>query len=258
MKVFHMSGAGNDFVVVDVRGQTWDLSALAVDLCNKTHADGFMALDLSDEADLSLHFYNPDGSRGELCGNGTRCACKLAYDLGIAKEEMTVKTDAGTVHCWHLAEDRYRLQLTAPGLVDLRRKGDTAYVELGDPGIPHCVTRLPGLTFDKKESLRSMAKALRHDPVFPKGVNVNLYDRLPDGTARILTYERGVEDFTLACGTGSASVAAVLWLTGQLPGGMLSLQNPGGTLTVTVSGSNGQVESLFLEGPAVLLHVYEQ
>ena len=102
-----------------------------------------------------------------------------------------------------------------------------------------------------------MAKALRHDPAFPKGVNANLYTWLDAQTVRILTYERGVEDYTLACGTGSGSVAVVLWLSGQLPGGVLQLENQGGMLTVTVSGKNGKVEQLLLEGPAQVLHIYE-
>ena len=93
--------------------------------------------------------------------------------------------------------------------------------------------------------------------MFPKGVNVNFYDRLDEDTVRVLTYERGVEDYTLACGTGSASVAVTLWLRGQLPGGVLQMQNQGGTLTVTVEGKSGQVERLLLEGPTEVIKEYE-
>lgn len=257
MRVYHMSGAGNDFMVIDGRGMPPDFSLLAKELCAKTHADGFMAVDASDKADFRLHFYNSDGSRGEMCGNGARCICKFAYDLGIVGDRMTVETDAGLVYGWRLGADRYRVQLNNPGVVDLCRKEGTAYVELGDPGIPHSVTHVPALAFDQKEQLRPMAKALRHDPAFPKGVNANLYTWLDAQTVRILTYERGVEDYTLACGTGSGSVAVVLWLSGQLPGGVLQLENQGGMLTVTVSGKNGKVEQLLLEGPAQVLNIYE-
>ena len=258
MKLYHMSGAGNDFMVMDARGLEWDFSKLALHFCKKYGTDGFMALDVSETADFRLHFYNSDGSRGEMCGNGARCICKFAYDLGLVGKEMTVQTDAGPVYGWHLEEERYRVKLNAPGLVDLRRKENAAYVELGDPGIPHSVTHVPGLSHHQKEQLRPMAKALRFDPAFPKGVNVNLYDWLDDTTVRILTYERGVEDYTLACGTGSGSVAAVLWLTGQLPGGKLNLENPGGMLAVTVSGAENRVETLLLEGPAQTIAVYEE
>ena len=90
-----MNGAGNDFMVMDARGGNYDFEALALELCKLTGADGFMATDLSDKADFRLHFYNADGSRGEMCGNGARCICKFAYDLGIAGETMTVQADAG-------------------------------------------------------------------------------------------------------------------------------------------------------------------
>ena len=257
MRVLHMSGAGNDFMVIDARKLELDFSALAKELCEKTGADGFMAVDDSAIADFRLHFYNSDGSRGEMCGNGARCICKFAYDNGIAGAEMTVQTDAGLVPGWRLGENLYRVKLNNPGVLDLHRKGDTAYVELGDPGVPHSVTEVPGLSYDQKEALRPMAKGLRHDPVFPKGVNANLYTWTGDAAVRVLTYERGVEDYTLACGTGSGSVAVVLWTQGKVPGGFLQVENPGGTLAVTVSGANGVVESLLLEGPAEVLKEYD-
>ena len=83
MQVCHMSGAGNSFAVVDARDYTGDLQNLAVQLCAQLHTDGFLALDHSQIADFKLHFYNPDGLRGEMCGNGARCICKFAYDQGI-------------------------------------------------------------------------------------------------------------------------------------------------------------------------------
>ena len=257
MRIFHMSGAGNDFMVLDARNQEMDFSALAKSLCAQYGTDGFMAVDESVVADFRLHFYNADGSRGEMCGNGARCICKFAYDHGIAGDTMTVQTDAGIVYGWRLGENLYKVKLNNPGVLDLERRRDAAYVELGDPGVPHSVTEIPGLAHDQKDALRPKALELRHDPVFPKGVNVNLYTWLGQDRVRILTYERGVEDYTLACGTGSGSVAVVLWTKGQLPGGRLAVENPGGTLAVTVSGKNGKVEELFLEGPAEVIKEYE-
>ena len=98
MKVWYMNGAGNDFMVMDARGGKYDFEALALELCKLTGADGFMAVDVSDKADFRLHFYNADGSRGEMCGNGSRCICRFAFDLGIAGETMSVETDAGIVY----------------------------------------------------------------------------------------------------------------------------------------------------------------
>ena len=257
MKVWHMSGAGNDFMVIDARGLTLDFESLAKKLCALTGADGFMAVDYSDKADFKLHFYNSDGTRGEMCGNGSRCICRFAYDMGIAGEAMVVEADAGLVPGWRLSESRYRVKLNNPTTVDLDRTPEAAYVELGNPGLPHAVMEVPGLTWDRKPELYETAKALRHHPAFPKGANANLYCWTGENRVRIATFERGVEDYTLACGTGCGSTATVLWTKGELPGGHLTLENAGGTLEVTVSGENGKVDSLILEGPAEVLKVYE-
>ena len=169
---------------------------------------------------------------------------------------MTVETDAGIVCGKRLSESLYQVKLNNPGIVDLVRKSDVAYIELGDPGVPHAVMEIPGLTWDMREALREQAKALRYDPSFPKGANVNFYTWLDEKTVRILTYERGVEDYTLACGTGSASTAVVLWLRGLLPDGKLTVKNPGGDLAVAIEGSNA-VETLWLEGPTEVVKEFE-
>ena len=257
MDVWYMNGAGNDFMVIDARGKTLDFSRLALDLCQRTGADGFMAVDNCDTADFRLHFYNADGSRGEMCGNGARCICRFAYDMGIAPESMVVQTDAGLVYGQRLSETQYRVRLNNPGVLDLHRKGDIAYLELGNPGVPHAVAQIPGLRWDQKEALRESSRNLRYDPAFPKGANVNLYDWIDPSTIRILTYERGVEDYTLACGTGSASTVVVLWLQGKVPTGKLTVKNPGGDLIVTVTGENETVTELTLEGPTEVVQTYE-
>ena len=166
---------------------------------------------------------------------------------------MTVETDAGLVYGWRLAENRYRIRLNNPGVTDLERLPDTAYVELGTPGIPHSVTCCPDLDWAEKDRIKPAFLAIRHNEVFPKGVNVNFYRPLTENTVQILTFERGVEDYTLACGTGSASVAVVLWLQGKLPQNRLTVENPGGTLEITIEGAKGIIDALYLEGPAETL-----
>ena len=257
MKLWHMSGAGNDFAVLDARGQQLDLEALAKKYCAQFHTDGFLALDVSEQADFRLHFYNPDGLRGEMCGNGARCICKFARDLGLVGDRMLVQTDAGLLRGWYQGGDRYKLQLHMMLSLDPNRREDAAYLELGDPGIPHSVTFLEQVDYRQKEALRPYAMEIRHDPVFPKGVNVNFCQLLDDTHARILTYERGVEDFTQACGTGSVSVAALMWYRRGCGGqGVFQVENPGGLLTVTVEGGN-RIDGLYLEGPAVTVGEYE-
>ena len=253
MEVLHMSGAGNTFLVLDARGKELNLSRIAKELCKLHKADGLMAVDHSEVADFRLHFYNADGSRGEMCGNGSRCICRYAYEHGLAGVHMTVQTDAGIVMSQRLDESHYRVVLNLPGVVDLNRKENIAYVELGTPGVPHAVMELPGLQWGMAQALEEQMRHLRYDPAFPKGANVNFYTWVDDSCIRLLTYERGVEDFTLACGTGSASTAVVLWLKGQLPQGQLTVKNRGGDLKIRIEGTGRAVTWLLLEGPTEIL-----
>ena len=257
MKIYHMSGAGNDFMVMDARGGNYDFEHFAKYLCQMAHTDGFMAVDYAADADFRLHFYNADGSRGEMCGNGARCICRFAYDHGIAGETMVVRTDAGLVYGQRLSESQYRVQLNNPGILDLHRKGDIAYVELGSPGVPHAVAEYDGDLWADAHALKEQMRQLRYDPAFPKGANVNFYTWQAEDAVRILTFERGVEDFTLACGTGSGSLGCVLWAEGKLPGGKLTVENRGGTLSVTLNGQNGTVHGLWLEGPTEVTKILD-
>ena len=257
MKCWYMNGAGNDFMVIDARGQKLDFESLAKELCKLSGADGFMALDVSEKADFRLHFYNSDGTRGEMCGNGARCICRFAYDMGIAGAEMTVQTDAGLVPGWRIDQNQYTVKLNNPSVLDLNRKGDVAYAELGNPGVPHAVAEYQGDLWGHKDALREQMRALRFDPAFPKGANVNFYQILGEAEVRVLTFERGVEDFTLACGTGTGSTAAVLWRKGLLSGGVLTAHNPGGTLKVVIEGEGETVTSILLEGPTEVVKVFD-
>jgi len=101
-------------------------------------------------------------------------------------------------------------------------------------------------------------RALRFDPAFPKGANINFYQQLAPGEVRVLTFERGVEDFTLACGTGTGSVACTMWRLGLLPGKYLTAHNPGGTLRVKLEGEGDEIRGIFLEGPTEITRVYEE
>ena len=91
-----------------------------------------MAADVSDKADFRLHFYNSDGTRGEMCGNGARCICRFGHDIGLAGDVMTVETDAGLVPGWRLDENLYRVKLNNPYVLDLHRKGDDTLTNAED------------------------------------------------------------------------------------------------------------------------------
>ena len=257
MQVWYMNGAGNDFMVLDARGQELDFNKLALRLCEKTDADGFMAISESNIADFKLHFYNADGTRGEMCGNGARCICRFAYENGIASDNMTVETDAGLVEGTRLDSIQYRVKLNNPGMIDLYRKEDVAYVELGVPGVPHAIKEVQGLEWEHSEVLKELAKELRYDVAFPKGANVNFYALLGNDEVRILTYERGVEDYTLACGTGSASTAVVLKKEGKLKGDKVIVHNQGGTLKIEMKCNGQEITAIYLEGPTEVVGILE-
>lgn len=136
MTYFCMNGAGNSFVVLDARGKRLDFPELAKSLCALHRADGLIAVGNSDKADFKMIFYNADGSLGEMCGNGARCICRFAHDQGIAGDTMVFEATAGLVRGWRVDESQYRVALNLPSVLDLHRKGDIAYVELGAPVCP--------------------------------------------------------------------------------------------------------------------------
>lgn len=255
-----MNGAGNDFIIVDNRtlwASPQRLGRIAAVLCRRRFsvgADGLMAVEPAQAGgDFKMRFFNADGSVGEMCGNGARCICRYGYELGLAGETQLVETTAGLVTGRRLGPDCYRVRLNAPSILEDCREtalGRAGYVELGNPGLPHSLFRVPGLAERTLEELRPIGFGLRHDPAYPKGANANLYDLLGPDHLVIRTFERGVEDFTLACGTGTGSLVALLTCQGLVSGKNVRVENLGGTLTVDVSCRGGRVEELFLTGPA--------
>ena len=123
-----------------------------------------------------------------------------------------------------------------------------AYIELGDPGIPHAIVLMPDWDERDHDMLRALGRALRFAKEFPRGANVSFVKVVDVGHVKAITYERGVEDFTLACGTGCGSIAAALRLLG-LSGDELAISMPGGELTVSLTASGGSVQDIYLTGP---------
>ena len=263
MEFWKMNGAGNDFIILDNRvlgASPARLGRIARALCRRRFsigADGLMAVEEGTQGgDLKMRFYNSDGSLGEMCGNGARCICRYGYERGLAGDVQRVETTAGLVVGTRLGPDSYRVQLNLPSVLEPRRDtalGPAGYVELGRPGVPHAIVRVPGLQELPLEELRPRGRALRHDPAFSKGANANLYDVLAPDHLVIRTFERGVEDFTYACGTGTGSLVALLAVLGQVSGQGVQVENLGGRLLVDAEASGGQVSALFLTGPATLV-----
>ena len=267
MKITKMHGAGNDFVIVNTMETPiprLKLPALAKRLCamhTGVGADGLMAVVPAEKGgDFGMLFYNSDGSLGEMCGNGARCICRWGFEHGLSGESPRIETTAGLVTGERLDQTRYRVRLNDPTVIDLHRTAqaeghsyDCAYLELGDPGIPHAVLLLPDWEERNRDALRALGRALRFAPVFPRGANVSFVKRMGPDAVKAITYERGVEEFTLACGTGCGSIAAALCLRGLAPGPEISVAMPGGTLSVRLRRCGGSVRDLFLTGPTCLV-----
>ena len=262
VKFWKMNGAGNDFVIVDNRrlglpDEAWP--EIARTLCERhlsIGADGLMVVDVSDRADYRMRYYNADGSLGEMCGNGARCICRYGYENGLAGEVQVVETTAGLVTGWRLDPRNYRIRLNDPSVIRLDAAADIGgtvyaapYVELGDPGLPHVAVEVPGLADCDRQALRELGRRLRYYAGYPKGANVNFYEVIGPDHVRELTYERGVEDFTYACGTGTGSVVTVLTLLGRVSGRNVRVDMPGGQLTVDVVRDGMRVADLYLTGP---------
>lgn len=260
MHFVKMQGTGNDFIIIDNRSEGVPesvLPTLARRLCTRRlsiGADALMAVDFPRQGgDLQMRFYNADGSEGEMCGNGARCLARFALESGLSGDRVCMETMSGNVLAWRHSRREYEVRLNPPTVlipdypVDVNGVTyDCAYVELGSPGLPHAVVPMPGLAGKTQAELRPLGMALRHHPAFRKGANVNFYD-WENGAVRLLTYERGVEDFTLACGTGSGSTSAVLAAKG-LASDTVHLIVPGGTLRVRVQREGAAVTGLFLIG----------
>ena len=264
MKFTKMHGAGNDFIIINLMDEPLPVSALpalARRLCTpklSIGADGLMAVDhpTTQDADYRMRFYNSDGSEGEMCGNGARCIARYGYENGLAGEVQRVETISGTVIGRRRSQRMYTVRLNDPSVlkpdypVELDGKVyNCAYVELGVPGLPHAAVQLDELDTIDDDTLRVLGRKLRWHSAFPKGANVNFYKCI--GPDHILehTFERGVEDFTLACGTGSGSVAAALTVKGLVSGKDVRLTMPGGDLYITVTADESGVHDIYLTGP---------
>ncbi len=267
MRFYKYQGAGNDFVLLDNRSGEilpQELSALAKRLCARKYsvgADGMIVVEAPEHGgDCKMRFFNSDGSTAEMCGNGARCLSRFCHDFGLSGEAQKMETPAGMVIGSRISDGQYRVRLNTPSNVKLQMKAAGIvcdYMELGEGGIPHAVVETD-LT-QKRATLRDFARLLRHAPEFPRGANVNLWQQMGENAIQLLTFERGVEDFTLACGTGTGSTAAALTLRGLLDGEQTRVQCEGGLLTVdaVLDAEKTAVTDLYLTGGAELVFIGE-
>lgn len=263
-----MHGAGNSFLITENLREEWkgeDLSDLALRICSPRSgpgADGMIViLPGSEDADFTMLFYNSDGSLGEMCGNGARCVARYGVEHGLSPdpEHIRFRATAGLIQARRISREQYQVRLPDPSVLDLRREAEgtvCSYVELGKPGLPHAVVEVEPEAFRDLDALRQRGRTLRHSAAFPKGANVTFAFPMGENSVRAITFERGVEDFTLACGTGCGATAASLCLLGRIPGDRVEIQMPGGHLSVTLRREGDTARDLLLTGPTAVVGEY--
>ena len=265
MKFWKMNGAGNDFIIINnmeekIPGEKFPY--IAKTLCERhlsIGADGFMVVEKPSNpsaADYRMLFFNSDGSMGEMCGNGARCICRYGFENGLSGKVQRVETTAGVVIGKRIDKRLYRVRLNDPCNIRLDepvemdgRIYSCSYIELGNPGIPHCVVPVSNLKDYPETELFELGRKLRSYEGYPKGANVNFYEIVGENHILERTYERGVEDFTYACGTGTGSVVTVLTLQNKVSGQHVRVDMTGGTLFIDVEREDDKIKNLYLTGP---------
>lgn len=256
-----MAGAGNDFVVVDHRvSRIADPSDFARRICTRrlsVGADGLILLETSPRATFRMRYFNADGSLGELCANGTRCAARFAFVNVIAPRRMTIETDAGIVG----AEigDRGEVTLSLPAPQSFRPEmplaigAQTIHGSFMTVGVPHYVTFLRDDLWS--QNIEPLGRAIRmHRDLQPAGANANFVVVRDPHSIEVRTYERGVEAETLACGSGVVASVSTSALFGRVKSPVSVLTRSGITLEVSFELKGGQVEDVHLKGDARIVY----
>ena len=260
-----MSGTGNDFIVIDHRRplvpevEQPDFVRRVCRRMFSVGADGVIFIEGSENADFSWRFYNGDGSVAEMCGNGARCAARFAFARGIAEKKMSFETIAGIIEAEVLGNDGdVSLLMTAPfdyrnGL-EAELDGQATEISFMNSGVPPAVIFVD----DGKEiAVKKWGHEIRfHEMFAPAGSNVNFVQALSDGAIRVRTYERGVEDETMACGTGAVA-SAIFAATKGLVASPVTVTTSGGEHLRIVFDLNqdGTAENVYLQGPARIIYI---
>jgi diaminopimelate epimerase len=251
-----MNGAGNDFILIDNRAGEIDLNRIQIaHLCDRHRgigADGILLLENpSDHADFRMRYFNADGGEAEMCGNGARCFARFANKMAGARDKISFETPAGVISA-ELTGDLVTLQMTEPTelrlSVALRIGAEKRTVHFINSGVPHVV--VPVAQVGDVDVLQE-GSAIRHHEMFsPKGTNVNFIEKRGADKIAIRTYERGVEDETLACGTGVVASALIFAATEAVNGPIGVFVRGGDELRVGFEKLNNEFRNVTLTGPA--------
>ncbi len=261
---FKMNGSGNDFIVINNRENvvenTVDISIeeFVRRVCKRREsigADGLILIEKDNDYDFRWRFFNNDGSEVEMCGNGSRCAARFAFLNGIASLSMKFSTLAGVIEAEITGVNTVKVKLTNPKdyKSKIKLEGIDMPVSFINTGVPHVVYFVNNIDIVNVKELG--AKTRYHDYFEDEGTNVNFVEVVDKKTVKIRTYERGVEDETLACGTGSTAAAVIAVLEGKCESPVDVVTRSGKILKVYVYKNKDSVEKVYLEGDALLSYI---
>lgn len=247
LEFYKYQGTGNDFILIDNRREFFpkNNTKLVAQMCGRKFgigADGLILLEGHSDMDFRMVYYNSDGNLSSMCGNGGRCITHFASYLGIIGSDTTFEAVDG-MHEASISE----------GVVSLKMN-DVRAVEIHpghlfvDTGSPHHVTRVDQL---QEYDVFNAGRAIRTERYGKDGANVNFVSKISPSEFGVRTYERGVEDETLSCGTGVTAVALAMYESGEADSEEITLRTLGGELKVRFKKTGNGYTDIYLIGPAV-------
>jgi len=261
IEFYKMSGSGNDFIIIDnldLSLNVGNLPAFVRRVCERkisVGADGLLLIEPSKTVNFKWQFFNSDGSVAEMCGNASRCVARYAYLKGIAPKKMSFETLAGVISAV-VNDDVVKVKLTDPSPVQSIGKlifDDSQFVlDSIDTGVPHAVTFVDNL--DACTVLEWGRKIRRHECFQPKGTNANFATVIDRHKIRVRTYERGVEDETLACGTGDVASVLVAASRGLVDSPVDVIVQSGDIMRIYFTKKDDFFGEIYLEGKVKIVY----
>lgn len=244
---YKYQGCGNDFILIDNHNGDFDLSSPEIQfLCDRRFGiggDGLMLLGLKDGFDFTMKYYNSDGNPSSFCGNGGRCIVQFAQDLGVVNSKIVHFLFENIPYSAEFVEEDL-ISLSMQDVEEITRNGDDVYFNTGSPHYIHFMDAIDA--FD----LIPYSKRIRYSNTFPKGINVNVVEKINEDTIKMRTYERGVEDETYSCGTGVTAAAIALNFLYSKEVSKVYVQTKGGDFQVQFIKVGNRYQSIKLIGPA--------
>lgn len=249
IEFFKYQGTGNDFVLIDNRALSFDKNdtKLISQMCDRKFgigADGLILLEYADSVDFHMVYYNSDGRLSTMCGNGGRCIVRFAEKLGIVKDSAVFTAVDGR-HKATINKNIVSLQMNDVSEISILE--DAVFLDTGSPHHVELVLNLD--SFD----VFGRGKSIRHNQYGSEGANVNFVEPIAADTFSVRTYERGVENETLSCGTGVTAVAIAMHATAKTSSNRINLITPGGALEVSFVAHGKQYIDVVLTGPAEMV-----